>query len=214
MVNMPELHRGSTGDNNTELLLLILANQSIIAQQIFFIIQNQIKMADQNAQILDLANQIKAGVADIIVGEQAEDQKLEDVSTAVAKILADEQSGADQSTTVAALQDVLGSLTNIKTESSNQTAKLQAVLDSTSATTTPPPPPPPATTDVNYTLADGTTIITIKQASPDAPATGDAVVDSTGAALADGSYTLNNGASLTVDAGVLFSFAGTGQPNQ
>lgn len=199
-----------------------------LREHLLFIITKLSSMANQDAQIKDLVQQVQTGLSDLLVVEKDQDAKLDtlvqseqdqdaqltSLITLAEQIKDEEASGADQTDTVNALTTLVNGLKSAKDASTAQTAKVQAAADAAKAQTdkvtaamTVLNAPATGTGDGGGTttpqLIDHDYSATSGETltvsqAGDLPATGEAVKIS-GAAAAAGTYTLSDGATLVVD---------------
>lgn len=184
-----------------EVLELLRDKEDVETRELLFLILKKLdKMTTQQDQIkADLDALVQSG-QDLADAQAQEATNLATLKTEVDQIKADEASGADQSTTVTAL-DALSA--KLATAASNAKANAAALGDFVNTLAAPPAQtgtgtgsaPAPTTTDHSFSDANGDTIV-VSQAG-DVPAAGDKVLVN-GAAPVLGSYTLSDGSVLNV----------------
>lgn len=176
-----------------EMLELLSGENKHIRELLFLILKKLDKMGTQQDQIQADLDAIKQSAADLADAQAQEATNLGVLADEVKAIQQEEATGADQSTTVAALDSLAGKLATAASNAKSNAAALAALVTSAA-----PAPAVPATSDHAFTGVNGEAIVV--NGKDAVPAVGDKVTVN-GAAFTGTSntdFTLADGSVLTV----------------
>lgn len=176
-----------------EMLELLSGENKHIRELLFLILKKLDKMGTQQDQIQADLDAIKQSAADLADAQAQEATNLGVLADEVKAIQQEEATGADQSTTVAALDSLAGKLATAASNAKSNAAALAALVTSAA-----PAPAVHATSDHAFTGVNGEAIVV--NGKDAVPAVGDKVTVN-GAAFTGTSntdFTLADGSVLTV----------------